>query len=174
MSCRAISATCAGGVPGCHVGDQQGEAPALCGAGAAPLLGPAHCGHLALAQSDTCRGCCDTAGEPRRARLQHCQFAAQGSRLPPRAILQVLQALSLPRSAGSLQDNSGRHPYEVLLLMEPTGPGSASAGQHKLPERLTLMSVPLQHSRKPQLASLLQQWLPERPRCLEVGALVLY
>ena len=57
--------------------------------------------------------------------------------------------------------------------MQPDAPGGASAGQRKLPERLTLMSVPLQHSRKPQLASLLQQWLPERPRCLEVGAVVL-
>lgn len=57
--------------------------------------------------------------------------------------------------------------------MQPDLQGSTSAGQRKVPERLTLMSVALQHSRKPQLASLLQHWLPERPRCLEVGALVL-
>ena len=57
--------------------------------------------------------------------------------------------------------------------MQPDASGSTAGGQRKLPERLTLMSVPLQHSRKPQLALLLQQWLPERPRCLEVRALVL-
>lgn len=39
----------------------------------------------------------------------------------------------------------------------------------KLPNGLVMVTVPGQHSRKPQLAHLLRPYLPAKPKCLEVG-----
>ena len=41
-------------------------------------------------------------------------------------------------------------------------------GVPEVPDGLVMIAVPGEHSRKPQLAQLLQPYLPERPRCLEV------
>ena len=47
--------------------------------------------------------------------------------------------------------------------------GSRAVASSKLPNGLVMVAVPGEHSRKPQLAHLLQPYLPARPKCLEVG-----
>lgn len=89
-----------------------------------------------------------------------------------------------------------RRPYEVLLLLQPlhmfkhqrvdqpashatgSAPGDLSSGGEEAqpafhaiplpPDGLVMIAVPGEHSRKPQLAQLLQPYLPERACCLEV------
>jgi len=47
--------------------------------------------------------------------------------------------------------------------------GSKAVASPKLPNGLVMVAVPGAHSRKPQLAHLLQPYLPASPKCLEVG-----
>lgn len=47
--------------------------------------------------------------------------------------------------------------------------GSRAVASSKLPNGLVMVAVPGAHSRKPQLAHLLQPYLPASPKCLEVG-----
>lgn len=46
--------------------------------------------------------------------------------------------------------------------------GSRGFASSKLPNGLVMVAVPGEHSRKPQLAHLLQPYLPPKPKCLEV------
>lgn len=46
--------------------------------------------------------------------------------------------------------------------------GGRAFASSKLPTGLVMVAVPGEHSRKPQLAHLLQPYLPPRPKCLEV------
>ena len=82
-------------------------------------------------------------------------------------------------------DPSNLHPTDHdLALLHSTRSEAASAttdteqqaelpqqmfpGVPSVPDELVMIAVPGEHSRKPQLAQLLQPYLPERPRCLEV------
>lgn len=47
--------------------------------------------------------------------------------------------------------------------------GSSLATASRLPNGVVMITVPGEHSRKPQLSRLLQPYLPAKPKCLEVG-----
>ena len=70
-----------------------------------------------------------------------------------------------------LQDHAHRRPYEVLMLLRPTPAMNKSyeLQTQAQPEGLVMLAVPGEHSRKPQLAQLLQPYLPANPKCLEVS-----
>ena len=52
---------------------------------------------------------------------------------------------------------------------QPGVRGSRAVASSKLPNGLVMVAVPGEHSRKPQLAHLLQPYLPAKPKCLEVS-----
>ena len=52
---------------------------------------------------------------------------------------------------------------------QPGVRGSRAVASSKLPNGLVMAAVPGEHSRKPQLAHLLQPYLPAKPKCLEVS-----
>ena len=85
-----------------------------------------------------------------------------------------------------MQEVAHRRPYEVLMLLQPVAsakqqPTAQCEVEHALAcddmtedaalvqPNLVMIAVPGVHSRKPQLAQLLQAYLPESPRCLEVS-----
>lgn len=78
----------------------------------------------------------------------------------------LLQPVDMPRPAPQDQAAAG-----------PAGPADMStAGAAEAPhaisqpvDGLVMIAVPGEHSRKPQLAQLLQAYLPEKACCLEVG-----
>lgn len=70
-----------------------------------------------------------------------------------------------------LQDAGHRRPYESLLLCcSEAAPEPWSAlGAAPPPDNLVILSVPTEHSRKPHLGALLNDYLPPNAKCLEVS-----
>ena len=64
-----------------------------------------------------------------------------------------------------LQEVAHRRPYETVLIAAHPG----HEARKSLPEDFCILSVPGEHSRKPHLGRLLERYLPDRPKCMEVG-----
>ena len=85
----------------------------------------------------------------------------------------LLQPVDAPR-----QQPQNQPALHVTGNASAAGPADMSAGADKTqpafhaicqpPDGLVMIAVPGEHSRKPQLAQLLQQYLPEKAGCLEV------
>ena len=85
----------------------------------------------------------------------------------------LLQPLDAPR-----QQPQNRPALHVTGSAPAAGPDDISMGAEKLqpavhaiskpPDGLVMIAVPGEHSRKPQLAQLLQPYLPDKAVCLEV------
>ena len=91
----------------------------------------------------------------------------------PYEVLMLLQPFAAPRQQP--QKQSALH---VTGSTPAAGPDDMSTGAEKPqpafhaisqpPDGLVMIAVPGEHSRKPQLAQLLQPYLPEKAGCLEV------
>ena len=106
------------------------------------------------------------------ASSQHCGVQEVAHRRPYE-VLMLLQPIDAPRQQP--QNSCALHVTGTALAARPAdmsgGEEKAQPAFHAIfqpPDGLVMIAVPGEHSRKPQLAQLLQPYLPEKAGCLEV------